>query len=176
MGSVQPSPKGKLIVGLLAGDDDLLREAARRVKREFGEIDLRSECWPFEATDYYRDELGDDILRQFVSFEALISQDRLAEIKRTTNDLEQCFCDDLAVASTARPVNIDPGVITLAKLVLATTKDHAHRIYLGQGIHAEVTLRYVDGKWTPWPWTYPDYAASTYHPFFDQVREMLRAP
>ena len=92
----------------------------------------------------------------------------------TRTDLEQRFCDDLAVPSTARPVNIDPGLITPAKLILATTKDHAHRIYLGRGIHAEVTLRYVGRKWTPWPWTYPDYAAPTYHSFFDQVREMLK--
>ena len=174
MGIVRPPPQDKLIVGLLAGDDDLLREACRRLTREFGEIDLRSESWSFEATEYYRDELGDDILRQFVSFKALVSPDRLAEIKRTTNDLEQRFCHDLAVPSSARTVNVDPGLISLAKLVMATTKDHAHRIYLGQGIHAEVTLRYVDRKWTPWPWTYPDYAARTYHTFFDQVREVLK--
>ncbi len=174
MGIIRPSPKGKLIVGLLAGDADMLREACRRLKREFGEIDLHSECWSFEATEYYRQELGDDILRQFVSFKSLVTPDRLAEIKRTTNDIEQRFCDDLVVPSDARLVNIDPGVITLAKLMLATTKDHAHRIYLGQGIHAEVTLRYVDGTWTPWPWTYPDYAAPTYHAFFDQVRDLLK--
>ena len=175
MGAAGSVPKAKLIIGLLAGDADVLREASRRLTRAFGAIDLSSPCWPFEATDYYRDEIGDTIVRQFISFESLVAQDQLAEIKRLTNDFERRIRDDLALPETRRPVNIDPGLITLSKLVLATTKDHAHRIYLGRGIHAEVTLRYSQRSWQPWPWTYPDYAAETYHPFFDQVRESLKA-
>lgn len=174
MGILRPQSKNKLIVGLLSGDADLLREAERRLVKEFGPVDLRSECWPFEFTDYYRDELGDQILRQFVSFERLISAERLAEIKRLTNDIEQQLGRDSLSDRPGRPVNIDPGYLTLAKLVLATTKDQAHRIYLERGILAEVTLRFADGRWQPWPWTYPDYAAPTYHPFFNKVRELLK--
>ena len=87
--------------------------------------------------------------------------------------LEARLADDCLRPPDQRVVNLDPGYIGLSKLVLATTKDHAHRIYIQRGIYAEVTLRYIKGAWSPWPWTYPDYAAETYHPFFMRVRERL---
>jgi hypothetical protein len=73
-----------------------------------------------------------------------------------------------------RPLNLDPGYITLAKLVLASTKDHAHRIYLSQGIYAEITLNYRAGSWQPLPWTYPDYRRSDFQEFFTNCREYLK--
>ena len=174
MGAIRPPRKSKLLCGLLSGDEDLLVEARRRLARQFGSVDLVSEVWPFDATDYYADEMGQDIKRQFVFFEELISVERLPEIKRLTNDLELRFCDDLALPHESRAVNIDPGYITLAKLVLATTKDFPHRIYLQRGIYAEVTLYFESGQWRPWPWTYPDYLAQTYHEFFMQAREVYK--
>ena len=71
-------------------------------------------------------------------------------------------------------VNLDPGYLTTAKLVLATTKDFGHRVYLRDGIYAESTLHYIDGRWEPWPWTYPDYAGPRYHAFFERVRERFK--
>jgi len=71
-------------------------------------------------------------------------------------------------------VNLDPGYLTLSKLVLATTKDYSHRLYIGGGMYAEVTLHFENGDWRAWPWTYPDFAAGTYHSFFRQVRESYR--
>ena len=147
-----------------------LHLSGRRLKTLLRPLEIVSEVWPFDATDYYAAEMGQDIKRQLVSFEALVSIERLAEIKRLTNDLEARICDDLALPRTARPVNLDPGYLTTGKLVLATTKDASHRLYLGQGIYAEVTLRFEHGQWRPWPWTYPDYAADTYHQFLEQVR------
>jgi hypothetical protein len=117
--------------------------------------------------------MGPDLKRCFVSFAELISPERIAEIKRMTMDLEVRLADDCLRPPEQRVVNLDPGYMNLSKLVLATTKDHAHRIYLDRGIYAEVTLRFCQGKWTAWPWTYPDYAAETYHPFFMQVRQRL---
>jgi len=174
VGAIKPPSKAKLVVGMLSGDEDLLREAARRLSRVLGTIELTSVCWPFEGTDYYRDELGERILRQFVAFDELVSVERLPEIKRLTNELETRLGEDLALPETARPVNLDPGYLTLSKLVLATTKDYSHRLYLGQGIYGEVTLHYESGAWKPWPWTYPDYAAPTYHGWFTQVRGRLK--
>jgi hypothetical protein len=72
-----------------------------------------------------------------------------------------------------RPINLDPGCIALSKLVLATTKDQAHRIYLGRGIYAEITLTYLNGAFRPMPWTYPDYRTEPYRRFFEQVRADL---
>ena len=95
-----------------------------------GPIDLVSEVWTFDQTDYYADEIGPRILRQFVSFDQLIDPGRLAAIKHRTNALEQELAATLALPFP-RPVNLDPGTIEPSKLVLATTKNYAHRIYIG---------------------------------------------
>ena len=117
--------------------------------------------------------MGPDLLRQFVSFEPLIDPGRLAEIKRETNELERRIADDAAALEIERPVNIDPGYVTPDKLVLATTKDRAHRIYLSSGIYAEVTLVYARGAWQPLEWTYPDYRKPEYHAYFEQLRRRM---
>ncbi len=174
MGAIRPPQRAKLFAGLLTGDTDLLALARRKLEKHFGGADCQSEIWPFTATDYYQPELGPDVRRRFLFFEELISIERLAQIKRLTNDIEHRICDDLALPHTARPVNIDPGYITLSKLVLATTKDHAHRIYLQQGIYAEVTLRFEAGEWKSFAWTYPDYAADAYHADFTRARRRLK--
>jgi len=174
MGTVRPPKPAKLVVGLLSGDVDLMAVARRRLKEHFGTIDFESPLWPFTSTDYYQAELGDEVLRQFVVFEELVSVERLAEIKRLTNAVESRICDDVALPHDSRPVNIDPGYITLSKLVLASTKDYSHRIYLQRGIFAETTLRFQKGGWLSWPWTYPDYAADTYHACFTAARDRLK--
>jgi len=175
MGTIRPPKRAKLLAGLLSADPDLLLLARRRLTERFGDIEFETELWPFTNTDYYRDELGDDIQRQFVFFRELCSVESLPDIKRETNAVEQRLCDETARPHSARPVNIDPGYITFSKLVLASTKDYSHRIYLHQGIYAEVTLRFEAGQWKSWPWTYPDYAADTYHAAFTQARESLKS-
>ena len=164
----------KLIVGLLAGDPDLLRRARQLLTQPYGGVDLESEVWPFDQTEYYTEEMGPGLKRQFLSFERLIRADDIAEIKLRANALEERIAEDCALSGCSRPVNIDPGYIDLARLVLATTKDRSHRIYVGSGIYAEVTLQYTRGAWQVLPWTYPDYRGAEYHAFFDRVRERLR--
>ncbi|NOT01237.1 MAG: DUF4416 family protein [Phycisphaerales bacterium] len=174
MGAIRPPKRAKLLVGLLAGDTDLFVHARRRLEFHFGEVDFESAIWPFTNTDYYEVELGPAVYRQFLFFAEPISVERLAEIKRLTNDIERQIAEEHGRPATMRPVNIDPGYITLSKLVLASTKDHAHRIYLQAGIYAEVTLRFQEGDWRALPWTYPDYAAVTYHTAFRDARERLK--
>ncbi len=173
MGRVRKTEPVKLFCGLISGDEGLLKRAAVRLTRIFGEADILSDVWPFDQTDYYREEMGPDLLRQFVSFGPLIDPGRLAEIKRQTNELETRLADETAALEIERPVNIDPGYLTPAKLVLATTKDRGHRIYLSSGIYAEVTLVYASGAWQPLEWTYPDYRKPQYHAFFERVRQRL---
>lgn len=139
-----------------------------------GPVDAASETFAFDWTDYYTAEMGEGLLRRFVSFERLIRPDELPAIKNLTNDLEAKICYDLAFPESQRQVNLDPGYLTMAKLVLATCKDYSHRIYLRDGIFAESTLHYEGGKWVAWPWTYPDFASDRYHGFLDQVRELYR--
>ncbi len=164
----------KLVVGLLAGDVDLLRRTRQLLKREYGPVDLESDFWPFDQTDYYEPEMGTQLKRWFLGFERLMRPDALPEVKLRTNDLEREIAEQCLLADRPRPVNIDPGYLTLAQFVLATTKDRAHRVYLNLGIYAEVTLQYTGGAWQPWPWTYPDYRQPEYHAFFARVRERYR--
>jgi len=162
----------KLIVGILAANQDCLRAAIEAITGEFGKVDLVSDVWPFTQTDYYNKETGENILRQFVSIEKLIDPGKLAKIKHKTNKLEQKLAVKLGL-DLARPVNLDPGVIEPSKLVLATTKNYSHRIYIGEKMYAEVTLIFDKGSWCGLPYTYPDYRQQCYFDFFDRVRRRL---
>ncbi len=164
----------KLFVGLLSGDPDLLRRARQLLAKRWGPVDRESDLLPFDQTDYYADEMGPELLRYFVTMEPLIRPDQLPDIKHETNALEQKIAEECLLPDIPRPVNIDPGYLALNKLVLATTKDASHRIYLGHGMYAEVTLQYRDGGWQVFPWTYPDYRQELVHKFFEQGRERYK--
>jgi hypothetical protein len=108
--------------------------------------------------------------RVIVTFQPLVDPGDLPAIKRLTNEMEQASAHD-----GKRRVNIDPGYVSLGKMVLATTKDHAHRLYLGQGIYGEGTLVYQRGAFRPWPWSYPDYASERYCALFLEIRARYKA-
>ncbi len=172
----EPKPV-KLIIGILAVDKDALSAAVGAVNERIGKVDLVSEVWSFTQTDYYKDETGPNILRQFVSVEELVEPGKLAEIKHATNKLEQEIAGEIGGVNPAlqltRPVNLDPGLIEASKLVLATTKNYSHRIYIGNKMYAEVTLIYEKGGWRHFEWTYPDYRQQCYQEFFTKVRNRL---
>lgn len=167
----EPKP-AKLIIGILASNYQCLHTAAELVTSKLGEADFTSEVWPFDKTDYYKDQTGPRILRKFLSIERLIDPGRLAKIKLRTNKLEQKLAKTLAIP-LPRPVNLDPGIIEPSKLVLATTKNYSHRIYIGRNMYAEVTLTYDKGRWQPLDHTYPDYRQQCYFDFFEKVRTRL---
>jgi len=173
MWEVHEPARVKLIVGILASDSSCLDVAVRRVAHALGPVDLASEVWPFTQTHYYDQQTGPHIRRQFVSLSSLIHPGELAHIKHRTNALEQALAESLD-ADVPRPVNLDPGVVEPSKLVLASTKNFSHRIYIGENIYAEITLIFDKGQWRPMPHTYPDYRQSCYFAFFDQVRQRLR--
>ena len=137
------------------------------IKAKFGECDLESPTWPFTHTKYYAEETGSTIVKKFVTIEKLISPDKLADIKLKTNKMEAKLAR--INAGFSRPVNLDPGYIEPSKLVLASTKNFSHRIYIGKKIWAEVTLIYSK-KWITFDYTFPDHKEDRYHGFFSQVR------
>ena len=139
MWDVCPPKPAKLLCGILACDAEALAAARDRLAAELGAMDLVSAVWPFDMTGYYADQAGPGILRQFAAFCELADPGRLAAIKHTTNRLERELAASLGRA-WPRPVNFDPGLIEPSKLVLASTKNFAHRIYIGDGMYAEVTL------------------------------------
>jgi hypothetical protein len=172
MGHCEPPSPVKLIVGILAADDRCLRAAIEAVTATFGPGDLHSEVWSFTQTEYYKKEAGEHILRQFVSIEKLVDPGELASIKHRTNAMEIELAERLN-AGLSRPVNLDPGLIEPSKLVLASTKNFAHRIYIGQNMYAEVTLSFHQGVWKSYPFTFPDFRDDRYHGFLSKVREQL---
>ena len=164
MGQAKPPPPVKVVISMLTAHPGLWDAAAERLQALLGPADL-SEAFPFDHTNYYQEEFGAPLARRFLIFHELIAPDRLPEIKNLTNELESALAE-----GGKRRINLDPGYISLSKLVLATTKNHAHRLYLGQGIYGEVTLRYQHKAFAPWPWTYPDYASQPYLAFFGRIR------
>jgi len=162
----------KLIIGILAANETSLAAAVKAISKSFGIIDLTSDVWPFTQTDYYKDEIGPNALRQFVTLEKLIDPGKLAQIKHDTNSLEQQLADSLKL-SLPRPVNLDPGFIEPSKLILASTKNFSHRIYIGNKMFAEVTLMYEKGNWRHFEFTFPDYRQSCYQDFLSKVRSRL---
>ena len=162
----------KLIIGILAADRQCLHAAIEALTDRFGKADFVSDVWPFDKTDYYKDQIGKHILRQFVSVEHLVNPAKLAKIKHRTNKLEQKLAAKLTLP-LPRPVNLDPGIIEPSKLILASTKNYSHRIYIGKKMYAEVTLIFDRGHWRPFDYTYPDYKQQCYFDFFDKVRKRL---
>ena len=169
MGQINPPTPVKLFIGMLAQREEWFAAAEQRLAERFGPIDLASDLVAFDFTDYYTPEMGPDLLRKFVTHERLVSPGELAAIKVATNDMEARLAAELG-ADVPRPVNLDPGILDGSKLILATTKDHAHRIYLAQGIYAEITLTYHKGGFHPMPWTYRDYRSAPYLAFLATAR------
>ena len=168
-----PEPKPvKLMCGILACDGDALDAARGRLLNALGPADCLSDVWPFDMTAYYAKEAGPAILRQFVAFADLVDPGDLAAIKHTTNRLERELAEQLD-RPWPRPVNFDPGLMEPSKLVLASTKNFAHRVYIGDRMYAEVTMTYVRGLWQSFAFTFPDFKSGRYDGFLSQVRRRL---
>jgi len=123
----------------------------------------------FAETSYYAPEMGADLVRRLWVFARPEEPTFLAAAKHWTNELEAALLGRPEYPRP-RPVNIDPGYLSTGKLVLASLKDHAHRIDVGGGVFEEVTLHFRKGRFEPWPWTYPDYASERYRAFLEEAR------
>ena len=172
MGQVKKAQPVKLFVGMLFASQSVMEQASQILTTEFGKIDSESALCPFEFTDYYREEMGNSLWRKFIAFESLVTPEQIVRIKLFTNRLEAKFFRSDSLPS--RPINLDPGYLSLSKVILATTKDYSHRIYLDNGIYAEVTLRYHQKAYRSWEWTYPDYRSQEYLSFFHRLRQIYR--
>jgi len=145
---------------------DLLKD----LKKELGDTDYISDILAFTETDYYNQELGTPIQRRILGFGPLVDQEDLVKIKLWTNSLEQ----EHKRPDGTRLFNLDPGLITLERLVLATGKNYTHRIYLREGIWADLTLIYRARGWQSLPWTYPDYASRYIQEILTNLRNIYK--
>ena len=157
----------KLVVSVLSSEADAAEKAIGALKKRFGETDFTSKVLDFNYTDYYEPEMGKGLKRTLVAFERLVSPNELSGAKTFTNGIEDCFL----TSDGRRRVNIDPGYLTLEKLVLASCKNFFHRIYLDKGVYAEITLVYKGKDFRPLEWTYPDYKDV---PMLEILREIRR--
>ncbi|HHD12072.1 MAG TPA: DUF4416 family protein [Deltaproteobacteria bacterium] len=160
--------KVKLFASILSGNPELIEAAMDRLSERFGTIDYMSPLLPFDHTDYYEKEMGRALVRRIASYEKLIDADELADIKLLTNSIE----DEFLTADGRRQVNIDPGYLALDKVVLASCKNYSHRVYLKDGVYAEVTLRYSarSKEYEAFQWTYPDYREPAMQGLFSEIR------
>jgi len=169
MAEIKIPPPGCAIVGIITQNLDILTPAQSLLENEFGPIEIKSPVIDFDFTDYYEVEMGKNLLRLWLSFAQPVALDCLLAMKYKTMGIEKRFLDP----NGKRRINLDPGILTLCNLILATTKTYYHRIYLGKGIYAEVALIYRHNNFEPLVWTYPDYRTDTALNFFKAARQSL---
>jgi hypothetical protein len=167
MGRAKVCKPAKLFMSLIASEDDFLAGGMKDLSLAFGAVDFVSHKLPFHFTDYYTEEMGEDLFRHFITFRSLIAIPLLPDIKESTNRLEEKY----ATPAGNRRLNIDPGYLCLEHVILATTKAYTHRPYLRGGIYADLTLIYRKRSFQPLEWTYPDYRQEEVIGLFNQFRK-----
>jgi hypothetical protein len=173
MGLPQPHRPVLLFVAVFSRHPEAIAWGKTKLESTWGQIALESPVFDFRETSFYEATMGAELKKQLWAFERTIEPQTLPALKHQTNVWEEDYRQGHDHAEP-RPLNLDPGYVTEAKLVLATTKDRDHRLFLADGIFGEVTLFFRQGAWQSRPWTYPDYQRAEYHQFLSQCREYLR--
>ncbi len=177
MGKIVYPNQVKLIFSIISNEDNLFHDAKSLLKMHFGNIDMESDYQLFNYTNYYRNEMGDGLKQKLISFEKLFNPEEMFQIKLDSNEWEYLFCENRGnnkPVEVKRKINFDPGYISLDKFILASTKNGPARIYIGKGIYAEITLRFVNGTFHPLEWTYQNYKTELYIQFLNQVRDRYK--
>jgi hypothetical protein len=167
---IKPPEPALLFIGALYSDAEIFDQSKLILTNNFGDILFESPSIRWDYSSHYKDELGWPILKQFIFFKKMPDPGTIADIKLKTNEIE----DSLSLDGKRR-INLDPGYLTLAKIVLASTKNYSHRIYLKKGIYGEVTLIYYkDGTFKPHLFTYRDYQDKASIDVFLHARATLK--
>ena len=161
----QPEPV-KFLAAVFSAETPLIAEAINRFQAAIGPLDYISEIFVFDQTEYYRAEMGWPLYKRIVAVEAPMDPADLIRIKIACRKIEDDYCE-----GDRRRVNLDPGYVAKQRLVLGSGKDQAHRIYLGQGVYAELTLIYESGEFRSLRWTYPDFAGEQVRGFALDIRK-----
>ena len=163
--SYKPSMLFMGVLSVIGLPEDL----KEKLEALYGPIDIITDPFPFSFTDYYVPEMGEGIERFFIAFHNPVRPDSLASIKTETNGIEREYSID-----GQRKINLDPGLLSLENVILATTKNRSHRIAVGMDLYAEVTLIYQDHGWQPQPWTYADYRSERVQEILTSFREIYK--
>lgn len=170
MGVVEPFSPYKLFIAVIFNQSVSQKSIVDRCCSVWGEADYISDIIDFSFTDYYEKEMGRGLKRFFISHKELVAPSSLVDFKIKSNILESEFLD-----ASNRLVNLDPGLLNLSRVILATTKDNAHRIPLSKGIYAEITLLYKKKDFVSLPWTYPDYSTDAYKKILLDIRRIFKS-
>lgn len=169
---LQPATPVALICAVLADCEETLATAKERLAQRFGPLRAISDVYPFDFTSYYEGEMGAQLQKQLVCCTKLIDPSELAAIKTQTIELEREMATETGDALQRR-ANIDPGLLSIESLVLATSKYSGHRICIAPQLYAELTLHYQRGRYRPLAWTYLDYQSETVQHFLLDMRSWL---
>jgi hypothetical protein len=173
MASIKPVVPALLVTAAFSENLSLINWGMEQMMRYLGPIALESEPFDFNQTSYYSKEMGPQLFKKLFAFADLVDPSKLADIKNMTNEIESTS-HSTSLSEQPRPLNLDPGLLNLGKFMLATTKDQAHRIYLKDGIFAEVTLHFQDKEFVEWPWTYADYRTEHVKAFLKKARSFYK--
>jgi len=168
MGQVKEHPPVKFFAGITYNPDFKgLQDILNLLEETFSMIEIKSDPYDFsDFTPYYESEMGTGLKKFFVVFSGLQPPESLADYKIKSNQIEAKFITD-----KSRQINIDPGYVSEAKVVLATTKNYDHRLYLGKGIFGDLHLKFTNKEFQTQPWTYPDYKQDQVIKFFKDLRQ-----
>lgn len=169
MGEIREVKSVLYFASIIYRMENAFKEGLANLLETLGETEEITEEMEFSHTDYYKDEMGENLKRRLLLFKSLRKREDLPNIKIKTNEIEKRLSN-----RGNRTVNIDPGYITLENVILATTKNYTHRIYLGGGIYGDLTLIFKGGTYRPLEWTYPDYASQQIIGIFNKWRTILK--
>lgn len=171
---LQPTPQAALVCAVLAPSRETIDESVSRLARQLGPVADHSHPYDFDYTSYYEAEMGAGLIKQLFHFKRLVSLDHLAQIKTETIAIERAMAREEKDQEVRRAANIDPGLVSVEGLVLATTKYSGHRICIAPGLYAETTLLFTkQGSCAPLEWTYPDYRREDVQDFLLQTRALV---
>lgn len=163
----EPS-KAKLVISFISTSEELINSSIERIAQKYSTPDFVSEFISFTHTQYYEDEHGCGLKRRFASFSKLLPRDHIVKVKQFTNQLE-----NETIIDGKRKINIDPGFLTPENFILATGKNFTHRVYLKDGIFADLTLIFQKNDFMELPWTYPDYKGRDVKNMLIKIRELI---
>lgn len=161
----------KIFVGMVSSDAALFEEVGAKLEEALGPADMRSPIWKWDHTNYYSKEMGEDLKRTFIFFKRLVDPGIMPDLKLKTIEQENMYLN----ANGGRKINLDPGYLDSARVLLVSGKDFSHRVYIGKGIYGEVTLVYSGNDYQILPYTYPDFKFKEYQDLFKKARRLYRS-
>tara|TARA_B100001029_G_C14995437_1_gene414718 strand:+ start:265 stop:771 length:507 start_codon:yes stop_codon:yes gene_type:complete len=159
----------KLIIGVIYKDSHWLSKAKSAMKIYGWEVQNQSQVFPFDQTDYYSTEMGEELKRCFLIIKGLKSLEKTADWKLITVEIEQKLSN-----KGKRKINLDPGYLDLSRVVLLSGKEGSHKIYLRNGVWADLVLLKDKGGYRNFPWTFPDIRTGCYDEYFLHVRSEFK--